>query len=374
MRIRFKPALLGAARAASVACGIAACGLDTELPEFATPDGMLMTEFPIVNGAVWIYQNEADASEQYRVSVEGTRNISSYIHYKTEFTALDAAGEPRPGEAPPASDWYSANGLHQRLAALTRTPGVFTSATFVPVSAEDGVTDGPSLSKPASVAPFPVGAVFVRKTLAEGLDYLGIDDDPNATDADDPGGRLTQNRYDEINVGTLGFILESASEGAGGNQFQKHLPPRRLWEFPMRVGSRWRVFETTALPGGGGRGPQPKILAERRVASEENVDTPGYVGPTLVVEEWAVGLSQDAETGEFIVPSIDDLNSNGHPDRGEPTARYWLASGIGVVKYEYEVFDIDAFRATTPPYFTRKTFILTRASIPEGVKPDDDGE
>jgi hypothetical protein len=369
MRIRLKPALLGAALAT-----IVACGLDSERPTFETPDGMLMTEFPIVNGAVWIYQNEADASEQYRVSVEGTRNISSYIHYKTEYTALDAAGEPLPGEAPPASDWYSANGLHQRLAALTRTPGVFTSATFVPVAAEEGETEGPALSKPASIAPFPVGAVFVRKTLAEGLDALGINDDADPTDADDPGARFTQNRYDEINTGTMGFILESASEGAGGNQFQKHLPPRRLWEFPMRVGSRWRVFETTALPGGGGRGPQPKILAERRVASEENVVTPGYEGPALIVEEWAVGLSQDAETGEFIVPSIDDLNSNGQPDRGQPTARYWVASGVGVVKYEYEVFDLEAFQATTPPYFTRKTFILGRVSIPEGVKADGAGE
>ncbi len=367
MRIRFKVAILAASMATMVACG-----LDSEHAEFETPDGMLMTDFPIVNGSVWIYQNEADASEQYRVSVEGTRNISSYIHYKTEYTALDAAGEPLPGEAPPASDWYSANGLHQRLAALTRTPGVFTSATFVPVAAEEGEDDGPSLSKPASIAPFPVGAVYVRKTLAESLDALGINDD--LASADDPGGRLTQNRYDEINAGTMGMILESASEGAGGDQFQKHLPPRRLWEFPMRVGSRWRVFETTALPGGGGRGAQPKILAERRVAREESVSVPGYSGSALVVEEWAVGLSQDAETGEFIVPSIDDLNSNGQPDRGEPTARYWLAAGVGVVKYEYEVFDIEAFRATTPPYFTRKTFVLGRASIPDGVKADGAGE
>lgn len=371
MRVRFKPALLGAALVT-----ILSCGSDSELPVLSVPDGMLMTEFPIVNGAVWIYQNEADPSEQYRLSVEGTRNISSYIHYKTEYTALDASGDPLPGEAPPASDFYAANGLHQRLAALTKTPGVFPSATFVPVQAEEGVEGSVSVRKPASISPFPVGAAYVRKTLSGDLDTLGINDDPDLdpSDADDPADRLTRNRYDEINTGTIGLILESASEGAGGNQFQKHLPPRRLWEFPLRVGSRWTVFETFELWDGVGVGSQPKIIAERRVASEENVVTPGYSGSALLVEEWTIGLSRDAETGELIIPSIDDENGNGQPDRGEPTARYWVASGVGVVKYEYEIFDIDAWRATTPPYFTRKTFVLGRSAIPAGIKADSASE
>jgi hypothetical protein len=371
MRIRFKPALLGAALAAMVSCGS-----DTELPVIILPDGMLMTEFPIVNGAVWVYQNEADASDQYRVSVQGTRNISSYIHYKWEYNALDGAGNPLPGEAPPPSDFYAANGLHQRLAALTKTPGVFPSATFIAVPAEDGIEDSVSVRRPASLSPFPIGAAYVRKSLGDNLDTLGINDDPvgDPSDTDDPAERLTRNRYDEVNTGTIGFILESASEGAGGNQFQKHLPPRRLWEFPLMVGKRWTVFETFELRDGVGVGSQPKIIAERRVASEENVVTPGYSGPALLVEEWTVGLSRDEETGELIIPSIDDENGNGIPDRGEATARYWVASGVGVVKYDYEIFDIAAWQASTPPFFTGKTFVLVRASIPAGIKADGAGE
>ncbi len=373
MRIRLRPALIGVALAAMVSCGA-----DSELPLVVVPDGMLMTEFPIVNGAVWVYENEADASQQYRLSVQGTRTISSYVHYKTEYAALDAAGNPLAGEAPPASDFFAANGLHRREGALTQTPGAFTTAQFLLRKAEDGSEAevgyaGPVVYKAAATRTFPVGAAFVRKSLGTNLDDLGINDDPDldGDDGDDPGDRLTRNRYDEVNVGTLGYILESASEGAGGNQFQKHLPPRRLWEFPMRVGATWTVFETPELTG---KKPQPAVRVQRRVVREEDVSTPHYTGPALVVAEWVIGLAKDSETGESIVPSIDDEDGNGIPDRGEPTARYWVAPGVGVAKYEYEEFDLAAFSATGARSFARKTFVLNRASIPAGAKADGPSE
>ena len=302
--------------------------------------GMLIQEFPIVNGAIWAYQNVDAPGDQYRISVEGTRNISAENHWKLVYTKLDDNGAPLVGTPPDPIDFYGANGLHLRFGALNRTPGIFARAVFI-----GGV-------KAAAVGAFPVANAYIRRTVGTDLEPL---DPQEASESREPV------RYDEFSAGTIGLLHEGASEvvfGSGLN-FQKHLPPRRFWQFPIRVGAQWTVFRTAELSRGPTSAPQPGILAERRVAEETTVSTPGYTGPAYLVEEWVVGLRKDDE-GNEIVPSLDDENNDGTPDRGEPTARYWVAAGIGVVQYEYEFVDLGP-----PAAFTRKTYQLTRYNIPD---------
>ncbi|GIX07990.1 MAG: hypothetical protein KatS3mg115_2393 [Candidatus Poribacteria bacterium] len=120
------------------------------------------------------------------------------------------------------------------------------------------------------------------------------------------------------------------------------------------------VFQTrSAISRGPTLGVQPPIRAERWVVGQENVETPAYSGPAFVVDEWVTGLQSDPETGELIVPSLEDTDGDGVPQRGLPTARYWVAPGVGVVRYEYEFVDLGP-----PPAFTLRAFILERYSLP----------
>jgi hypothetical protein len=224
-----------------------------------------------------------------------------------------------------------------RLGALTRTPGVFARAVFVA-----GI-------KAAAVEPFAVKSAYIRIETPQTLDPL------------DPDQRLPR-RYDEIARGTQAILLEGASEGVlptGVTNFQKHFPPRRFWQFPMRKGSRWTVFFTNEIDRGPTLPPQPPILAERRVADDAaTVQTPAYSGPALLVEEWVTGLPKDAD-GNLQIPSLDDTDGDGIPQRGLPTARYWVAPGYGVVQYEYEYVSL-----VPVPAFTRKTYVLTAFTAP----------
>ena len=145
----------------------------------------------------------------------------------------------------------------------------------------------------------------------------------------------------------------------------KHLPPRRFWEFPMRKGLRWTVFFTNEIDKGPTDAPQPPILAERRVADDAaSVVTPAYSGSALLVEEWVTGLRKDAD-GNLVIPSLDDTDGDGTPQRGAPTARYWVAPVYGVVKYEYEYVTLVPI-----PAFTRKTYVLTAFTAPTKAGSD----
>lgn len=327
------PAIL--ALAALVLSG---CSDDENRPEFHPPtfDGLTIQNFPLGLGATWSYQNADAPEERYRVDVVGTRIISSAVYWTMDYRKLDAVGAPT-SDVPPPSDFYAANGLHMRLGALTRIPGVFARAVFV-----GGV-------KAAAVEPFPVKTAFVRAESPQNLDPL------------DPDQRLPQ-RYDEMTRGTEAILLEGASEGVlpnGSTNFQKHLPPRRLWQFPMKKGSRWTVFYTNEIDKGPSVAPQPPILAERRVVDDAaTVETPAYSGTALLVEEWTTGLRKDGD-GNVQIPSLDDTDNDGTPQRGAPTARYWIAPGYGVVKYEYEYVSL-----VPVPAFTRKTYVLTAFTAP----------
>lgn len=322
--------------AITAALVFASCGDDEPTVQGPVFDGMTIQEFPLGLGATWTYANVDAPEEQYRVAVVGTRIISGFIHWVANYEALDAAGNPT-GEPPAPNDFYSANGLHMRLGALTRQPGVFARATFV------GGT------KAAAVSPFPVSVAFLRFSSPQDLEPL--------TD-----GQGLPIRYDEVTRGTQGLILEGASEGVlsgGSTNFQRHIPPRRFWQFPMRKGSRWTVFRTNELSKGTGLAPQPAILAERLVTDgAASVATPRYTGSAYVVNEWVTGLRKGAD-GNVIVPSLEDTDGDGVPQRGAPTARYWVAPGVGIVKYEYEFVDLGP-----PAKFTRKTYVLTAFTPP----------
>ncbi|MDA1193320.1 MAG: hypothetical protein O3A46_16720 [Candidatus Poribacteria bacterium] len=318
------------------------CGEDADPGEYSLPDGLSVQDFPIANGAVWAYSNAANPAEQYRITVEGTRSVSGEHTWKFVHTQLDESGTPLLGQAPPPSDYYSANGLHVRLSALTAAPGIFSRAAFV---------NAPTVFKAAAVGPNPVANTYVFKSIGDNLKRLE-DDDPV--------------RYDELEADTDGVWIEIASEALLTDEslnFQKHLPLRRVWEFPLQTGRRWIVFRSQELPRVP-RDPQPQILAERVVRGVENVDTPGYSGAAFLVEEWVVGLKKD-EDGNTVIPSLEDEDGDSVPQRGAATGRYWVAKGVGVVKYEYEFVNLGP-----PAAFERKTFELTRYTIPTRTLAD----
>lgn len=320
---------------------LSGCAEDRE-PAFQPPpiEGLSVQAFPLGLGTTWAYQNAEVPEERYRAEIVGTRIINGSIYWTIDYRKLDPLGAST-HEVPPPSDFYAANGLHMRLGALTRIPGIFARAVFVA-----GI-------KAAAVEPFPLKSAFVRLESPQNLDPL------------DPDQRLPR-RYDEMTRGTQAILLEGASEGVlpnGTTNFQTHLPPRRLWVFPMRKGLRWVVFLTQEIDRGPTLPPQPPILAERRVADDAaNVQTPVYSGPALLVEEWVTGLRKDPD-GNLLIPSLDDTDGNGIPQRGLPTGRYWVAPGYGVVRYEYEYVTL-----VPVPAFTRKTYVLTALTPPSGTK------
>lgn len=320
---------------------LSGCTEDRE-PEFQPPvfSGLSVQAFPLGLGATWAYQNTEVPEERYRMEITGTRIINGSIYWTVDYRKLDPLGTPT-SEVPPPSDFYAANGLHMRLGALTRIPGIFARAVFVA-----GI-------KAAAVEPFPLKSAFIRLEVPQNLDLL------------DPDQRLPR-RYDEMTKGTQAILLEGASEGVlpnGKTNFQTHFPPRRLWVFPMQKGSRWTVFLTQEIDRGPTLPPQPPILAERRVADDSaNVQTPIYSGSTLLVEEWVTGLPKDPN-GNLLIPSLDDTDGDGIPSRGLPTARYWVAPGYGVVQYEYEYVTL-----VPVPAFTRKTYVLTSFTPPSTAK------
>ena len=102
----------------------------------------------------------------------------------------------------------------------------------------------------------------------------------------------------------------------------KHFSSYRLWDFPLKKGKEWTVFEKTTLP-------TARVI--RRVLDENvPVSVPDGNYDAYLVEEEIEGLSQE----EAIKQSTVDP-SQIESARYEP-AKYWVVPNVGVVKYQYD--------------------------------------
>ncbi len=91
--------------------------------------------------------------------------------------------------------------------------------------------------------------------------------------------------------------------------FQRNLPKRVLWSFPLYVGKEWTVSKSFNAP---------EIIYTREVVSDSNVVTvpAGTFQNVYYVEEnsFFAGFS---------------------PEEQLPPSKYWIASDVGIIKYEY---------------------------------------
>ena len=100
----------------------------------------------------------------------------------------------------------------------------------------------------------------------------------------------------------------SASDSA---YFQRNLPKLKFWSFPLQAGKEWIVSKSRVLP---------EITYSRKVISDDGALTvpAGTFTGVYYVEEYA---------------TIAGLENGEEPPQS--SNRYWLASDVGIIKYEY---------------------------------------
>ena len=103
-----------------------------------------------------------------------------------------------------------------------------------------------------------------------------------------------------------GFELQIVS--ANYTFFQRDLPERVFWSFPIYAGKEWIVSESHTAP---------RLTYTRRVVSDNNIlSVPaGDFADAYLVEETLL---------------VGDM-----PGNAEIVSRYWLAPGVGIIKYEF---------------------------------------
>ncbi len=126
---------------------------------------------------------------------------------------------------------------------------------------------------------------------------------------------------------------------------QKHFPSRLIWDFPLRVGKEWIVFENKTLPA--------TRVVRRVIDANVPVTVPAGSYTAYVIEEEIVGLSREDAV------KLPDLE----PAQYEP-AKYWVVPNIGVVKYEYTFLATDQQMTTL---LTSVTFELKQSELPKSL-------
>jgi len=105
---------------------------------------------------------------------------------------------------------------------------------------------------------------------------------------------------------------------------EQHFPHRLIWDFPLKLGKEWIVFEKTTIPA--------TRVIRRVVGVNEALTVSAGSYTAYVIEEEIVG----AEGIELSGTDSNQLFSI-------PPARYWVVPTVGVVKYEYtEFFGLEA--------------------------------
>ncbi|MDE0040812.1 MAG: hypothetical protein OXT74_02145 [Candidatus Poribacteria bacterium] len=229
-------------------------------------------DFPTNNGSAWTYV-ALDTEREYTLRIEDTRDIGGFTHRQMTISEMRPRQPDRFDREP--VDNLSANNLYFRFFS------------------DDFYSDG--FYKVA----VPIFATYFLKT-------------PNA---------YIETAYDAYIGGENPIFHE------------KHAPHRIIWDFPLKLGKEWIVFEKMTLPA---------IRVIRRVTGvNEPITVPTGSYDTYVIEEEIVGNQPhgDTEQSATILP-----------------AKYWVVPNVGIVKYEYTLF----FELDQP---IRRTFELVDADL-----------
>ena len=243
---------------------------ETSLPPLNTTGRLHAIDFPTDTGSAWTYIN-IDTDEEFTLRVEGTRDVGGTTHRQMTVSPI-SPGEP---------DQFNYQAVDHLVA----------NAFYLRFDTEF-----------ADVFPFPIFATYFSKT-------------PQA---------LVESAFD--------IFLPSSTSGVT-IQHEKHFPPRRLWDFPLKVGKKWVVFQKTAgIP----------VEVTRYVAEKDvQVTVPAGSYTTYVVHEEAV-YGDSPDPSSFLI---------------SPPAIYWVAPSIGIVQYRYS-----RYRATDA--LSSQTFALKSFHLP----------
>lgn len=211
-------------------------------------------DFPTNNGSAWTYV-ALDTEREFTLRIEDTRDIGGFTHRQMTVSEMRPRQPERFDREP--VDNLSANNLYFRF---------FSDDFYSNEFYKDAV---------------PIFATYFLKT-------------PNA---------YIETAYDAYIGGENPIFHE------------RHAPRRIIWDFPLKLGKEWVVFEKMTLP---------MVRVIRRVVSaNEPVTVPIGSYDAYVVEEEIVRRQPDnsAEKSSEI-----------------PPAKYWVVPNVGVVKYEYTLF------------------------------------
>ncbi|MYB95790.1 hypothetical protein F4054_01310 [Candidatus Poribacteria bacterium] len=243
---------------------------ETSLPPPNTIGRLHAIDFPTDTGSAWSYIN-IDTDEEFTLRVEGTRDVGGTTHRQMTVSEISPSD-------PDQFNWQAVDHL-------------VANAFYLRFDTEF-----------VDVFPFPIFATYFYKT-------------PQA---------LVESAFD--------IFLPDPPDGITIEHY-KHFPPRRLWDFPLKVGKKWVVFEKTAgIP----------VEVTRYVAEKDvQVTVPAGSYTTYVVHEEAV-YGDRPEPSSFLI---------------SPLAIYWVAPSIGVVQYRYS-----RYRATEELF--SETFALKSFHLP----------
>ncbi len=103
------------------------------------------------------------------------------------------------------------------------------------------------------------------------------------------------------------YAFELWLDFANDTYFQRYLPKRITWSFPIYEGKEWQVTKLYTFPG---------LTYTRKVVSGNNVISvpAGMFDKVFYIEEY---ISTDVDTNKDIV------------------AKYWIAANVGIIKYQY---------------------------------------
>ena len=211
-------------------------------------------DFPTNNGSAWTYV-ALDSGREFTLRIEDTRDIGGFTHRQMTISEMRPRQPERFDREP--IDHLSANNLYFRFPA------------------DDFYTD--EYYKEA----VPIFATYFLKT-------------PNA-------------------------YIEAAYDAYIGGEnpifHEKHAPHRIIWDFPLKLGKEWVVFEKMTLPA--------VRVIRRVILVNEPVTVPTGSYDAYVVEEEIEGRKPNSDGVQSVIT---------------PPARYWVVPNIGIVKHEYTLF------------------------------------
>ena len=226
---------------------------DVNIP-LTDSNGFQAVDFPTNNASAWTYV-ALDTEQEFTLRIEDTRDIGGFTHREMTISEMRPQQSERFNRE--AVDHLSANNLYFRF---------FSDDFYSDEFYKDAV---------------PIFATYFLKT-------------PNA------------------------YIETAFDAYIGGDNpifHERHAPHRIIWDFPLKLGKEWVVFEKMTLPA---------IRVIRRVVEvNEPVAVPTGSYDAYVVEEEIVGRKHDggAEQSSII-----------------PPAKYWVVPSVGIVKYEFTLF------------------------------------